>query len=105
MSETKVAWTPGPWAVSAKDGHEVVAAYRPKFGLPVASAKTYVREYQRQSLANAHLIAASPDLYEALKWALAEIDGLTRYDAMGQRERSLARARAALAKAEGRTDA
>ncbi|MVB00094.1 hypothetical protein GN330_22875 [Nitratireductor sp. CAU 1489] len=52
-------------------------------------------------IATARLIAAAPDLLEALDWAIAEIEGRTRYDRERQFPDALSSARAALSKATG----
>lgn len=51
-----------------------------------------------QALAR-HRIEAQAELVEALRWALAELNGKTRYDNDEQRENCFAGAEAALAKA------
>lgn len=108
MSEFK--GTPGKWPmtqagdgkryiigaglVDGPDGYEVAEVY--------ADDAPYL-----ETLANARLIAAAPDLLEALDWAIAEIEGRTRYEpndiyeAEDQRENALDCARSAIAKALG----
>lgn len=49
--------------------------------------------------ANARLIAAAPDLLEALEWAVNEFDGNTRYTSAEQRQNCIEKCRAAIAKA------
>lgn len=51
--------------------------------------------------ANARLIAAAPELLGALKWFIADIDGT--HTSMIDFDANVARSRAAIAKAEGRT--
>ncbi|HEY4547811.1 MAG TPA: hypothetical protein VIG90_15515 [Pedomonas sp.] len=48
---------------------------------------------------DAQLVAAAPALLEALEWALAEIEGRTRYTSPVQRENCVNRAHAAIASA------
>lgn len=82
MSERK--WTPGPWSVKHDRG------IRAADGACVAS--TYVAA----PLADAHLIAAAPDLYEALERSVkAWTDDVDRMGPM------IRQALAALAKARG----
>lgn len=100
--------TPGPWAVCEDaSGDTFVAAM-------MDSAQT-ICEFgcadndsdQAQIEADARLVAAAPDLLEALEWATAEIDGRTRYapdchyTALEQRENAIDKARAAIARARG----
>ena len=98
MSEPK--WTPGPWAVETRDKETWVVAYcgddDPWF---VCNPELYIGPGKTdRAPANAHLIAAAPDLYEAMdglhSWFGEEGDG---------RDISalLIAARAALAKARG----
>lgn len=101
-------WTSGPWGV------------RPDIGAPVGCLKiahpdwprghtdalvAAVYGYKHEQEANAHLIAASPDLYAALEAAVAcLVEGEKVFFSEGigpDTEPVLARARAALAKARG----
>lgn len=108
----KVAHTPGPWLI-ADDGLFVYALHHYGWskGAPCMvnrfSARVDALTHQggtvEEAKANAHLIAASPDLLAALKELLEDPDyqiaiggNPHAVDAM------LSRARAALAKAEGK---
>ena len=92
--------TPGPWAVTPDSF--VMAGSRPSIG--VARIITHAQEF----VANARLIAAAPDLLEALKrmgyqgrdgWCFCcDIDG----EESARHQGSCKIARAAIAKAEGR---
>lgn len=92
MSETK--WTPGPWAISGlsmNDGSisigqaelRIVIAYATNaasFGDFVSAAIRGRRDFGAPDTAatqwaNAHLITAAPDLYEALEEMLGEGPG------------------------------
>ena len=86
---SKPAWTPGPWSVKSIPGHgdSIVGAG----GLQVVR----IGQISKMDLANARLIAAAPELYEALK-AFMFADGHDDF------EDEWPAARAALAKAEGR---
>jgi hypothetical protein len=107
MSDAK--HTPGPWRVESVNGpypHDICLGYDvPGAGSPYLLASVFDDENDPppalvdavQANANARLIAASPDLYEACRALL---------DAVRQDNRGLAeawnKAVAALAKAEGR---
>ena len=77
---TKQKHTPGPWILGHElgDGFSIVRQLYPSNPqlLPVAIAtftKNYNTENEDVAKANAHLIAASPDLLDACKEALIEI--------------------------------
>lgn len=101
-------WTPGPWRVE-KDTTLVWGNCNPEdasswgMGFPVARSVTRSFTVWAQqpdddeAVANAHLIAAAPDLYAALEaavWRMRQYD----YQAM---QATLQEADAALAKARG----
>lgn len=93
------AWTPGPWRVRGIGPAVLgVVAGEVDSGNPAAAAVAYVEGGQHE-YANAHLIAAAPELYEALRGLADSIQGawpsLTHLGPM-------VAARAALAKADGR---
>lgn len=89
--------TPGPWKVVTQSAG-MMSVY-PKTG-PSICAVGYCRENEPAIEANARLIAAAPELYDALRIALVQIgeytdgDGAAKYHAINI-------ARAALALAEG----
>ena len=64
-------WTPGPWAVCG-DGKRVKPEPLDLFYAPIAETHQAIRwvdgnwQHQGGAEANAHLIAAAPDLYAAL---------------------------------------
>ena len=93
MSE-KSKHTPGPWALSkSRAGHSIVCAS----GRTVAAAHLLGTIHPVDEVeANAHLIAAAPEMYEALKWARILLDIEGKYSLIG--------IDMALAKAEGRTN-
>lgn len=88
MSETK--WTPGPWKVRLveRDGElrDCFVQAPDVNGYPYAAEILGDDEYREQSggmlrkKADAHLIAAAPDLYAALKMAQLWLDVDGRYD-------------------------
>lgn len=84
-------WTPGPWEVTETSDLML-------FVQPVGSEAIIATV---ESFEEAQLIAASIDLFDALDWAMAEIEGRTRYDNDQQRDNCIEIARAALAKAKG----
>jgi hypothetical protein len=58
--------------------------------------------YRPERVANARLIAAAPDLLEACKEAVLQIEYLhAKFQATGSGEATVSRLRAAIAKAEG----
>lgn len=98
-------WTPGPWRVSKKNPRRVAAdhrmittIYHSNNGLGATPAQAVELT---MALADARLIAAAPDLYEALEEALANIEA--REEALAGEEAFVERARAAIAKARGET--
>jgi hypothetical protein len=101
---TMANFTPGPWRVCSKDGivgvdvrsqsgRRVAATY----GICNQARTSKAREARdKQDRANAHLIAAAPEMYEALKAIEAE------HIAFGSlTPDAIRRAAAAIAKAEG----
>lgn len=89
-------WTPGPWGcdVSRKDDCAFLV-YDGAYFIAKVCAKPTIE----QAAANACLIAAAPDLAEALEDVLADITTDAEQWAEGT---NVYRARAALAKAKGK---
>ena len=93
--------TPGPWTVRRyKAGYEITT--------PTATAEAVVTRLVSASFHDARLIGAAPDLLEALREITDRLGALDLYSGEGTAELSSAiviatdRARAAIAKAEGR---
>lgn len=103
-------FTPGPWRVDLYGAKKYGPAYAfsPVGGCGccnspwVMSLADYDSEQGKEECdANAALIAAAPDLYEALR-EIVNSDMAMREEDEGRESPTLTRARAALAKAEGR---
>jgi len=96
------AHTPGPWIYVRRDewSHSVATQHgelpdgSPNYWTVASINKNREPEHE----ANARLIAAAPDLLEALQMALKELDGLN-LDAIGFDPTALATMREAVAKA------
>lgn len=105
-----VAFTPGPWRYEPQDGRqnqrvicleEIVAEYDPVKPLATVMATAW-RPRGKSAVANAHLIAAAPDLYAALYHAHSLMMIADRSQAWREeRDKCVAQAEAALAKARG----
>lgn len=93
MNETK--FTPGPWLFSSyKSGNSVIVIDGKEFDVATVN-------YPNRD-ANAHLIAAAPELYEALEGLLADITEYQEINNLGgQNNHWQVKAKAALAKARG----
>lgn len=89
------AHTPGPWVQNSANAEEIIAPDDVQVIARIPGAKTGL--YNRAAPANARLIAAAPDLLEALRAAEDWLDGWV------SAEPQLAMIRAAIAKAEGRS--
>lgn len=94
-------FTPGPWAVTEHVTGtmvvEAVSAPKAKRAVARCGGLPVVRQ------ANARLIAAAPELYEALADALAELSPLMQAYRPEHYAAICGKARAALAKADGET--
>lgn len=98
---TRPQHTPGPWIVRHLTGFPLQISTAPDvngFGMPIADCSK--RNLPAEALANARLIAAAPDLLEALKAMIAVWEGPRERAAMGFAQ-TVNLARAALAKVEG----
>ncbi len=92
MSKTK--HTPGPW-------HEILAGDIPL----IMSNNTVVAEVrpfpEERRIPDTHLIAAAPEMLEALEWCVETFDGLAAVYPSLDNERGFARAKAVIKKAKG----
>lgn len=99
----KTKHTPGPWLVGDLSVSEIVGINREHIcridGLPPDSSWL---DGERR-IANAHLIAAAPELLDALKNALNVLDGVAcgHLGTVQMESRAIKIARQAIAKAEG----
>jgi hypothetical protein len=95
-NETKAKWTPGPWRVDYQcrddSGDERLAVFSFAFDDETPGVCAGTKTWPLTE-GDADLIAAAPDLYEALAAIVEEYAGIS--DAWSRR------ARAALARAEG----
>lgn len=72
MSEKKNKHTPGPWVGETAKSHGAnITIYGTEAGDAVDVCDVVYRGDETQVEANAHLIAAAPDMLEALEAALA----------------------------------
>lgn len=99
-------WTPGPWIVAEGDGQYLWEVRAPNE--PAKARRTIARPSGRDRLANARLIAAAPDLAEALEQAAEALErAASAFRTEVARQTFLdeaAAARAALSKARGETE-
>lgn len=103
--ESKNMHTPGPWEFSpSRSGGFVIAGRNKPDGYPVLPYLARTMNFPKEHEANARLIAAAPNLLEALEWLIEDVE-YTRSDFVGQptqvRNSSVAMAKAAIAKARG----
>lgn len=89
------AFTPGPWRASFGD---LTRVFPVGSQFPICGVHRIQKFGPAQVKANAHIIAAAPEMYEALKNLIVDYEPKEGSDA-----RALAAAHAAIARAEGRT--
>jgi hypothetical protein len=105
MREKK--WTPGPWVIDARCFLDICPMSMEEVAVSTCSQNYNAQETQ----ANAHLIAAAPDLVEACEHALGQVNAVLNMfpeemAAMGVNPDSFAttkKLKAALSKAYGET--
>jgi hypothetical protein len=104
MNTDKSARTPGPWTVEFGEAMYVRAPDGSHIAI-MGQLTAHARRDANESAANAHLIAAAPELYEALRRiSLAEADGLDCARDSMVLERAINIARATIAKAKGENE-
>lgn len=95
-----VKWTPGPWRIAPPEyGWDHFAAILDKDGIVARCHIAALSRSHEQTAADAHLIAAAPELYEVL----ATHPGYSADTTFAEIWLWLARKDAALAKARGET--
>ena len=80
MSETK--FTPGPWIGAGPSFGDakprwidcIITQWEDDYGDVVGICDFQLKQYDEEQEANAHLIAAAPDLYEALERMVGWVD-------------------------------
>ena len=98
--EGKMNHTPGPWAYTREEeNHSVDHSEK---GQAIAEVSTYTGELSiKEALANAQLIAAEPEILEALKLCVPELRGWMRNHGEDIRTvEAIEKATAAIMKAE-----
>lgn len=98
--------TPGPWKQGGKHGHNAGTIYAPGkedaiasvYGIPMHTQVEDVPERYAEGMANARLVAASPELLVALKLIVADLP--SNRDWLDPAVEQMARA--AISKAEGK---
>ena len=98
----KLSHTPGPWHT----GSTIRTVIFAPDGYAIADAKTFHNMRQADTKANARLIAAAPDLLQALQQLISgderdRADGLHLYQKGSPRDKTWDAARSAIAKATG----
>ena len=97
---TMTDWTPGPWKFGHTMGDRLWVG--PEYDkAPVALVDWDSADARHEARFNARLIAAAPDLAEALQWMIDEFDA-DEFGSEGQMQ-TCHKARMALAKARGET--
>ena len=92
--------TPGPWTIQwGRNGNEYPIAIHNGTANVVNAIS---RPAQDEATANAHLIAAAPEMYETLQKMVADEAFEDLCQGIGEIPSWLTMARAAIAKAEGR---
>ena len=98
MTERK--WTPGPWEAMDKGFHPYPYVCGPEDDYEYGKDRPVVAYLVGMNIPhNAHLIAAAPDLYEALEWCIKSLE--FSYTGTASDSEIPQDIRAALAKARG----
>jgi hypothetical protein len=86
------SFTPGPWMLTAMGGQTLVHV----------ETERVARVFTRNGIANARLIAAAPELYEALSEVVTLLEGWHRLNFADEiQQQGVRLAKRALAKARG----
>ena len=104
MSQAQNTHTPGPWSVSELEARGEPSEFYIFIEPGVAVIERKVKGHDGCDMPDAHLIAAAPELLEALEDALADLEYLAKApDSAYARpdDGSISAARAAIAKATG----
>ena len=70
MSESK--FTKGEWKITLCDAS--VSVWSGDDSITMPKSLNYPNEYRNEVIANAHLIAAAPEMYEAMQEFIARVD-------------------------------
>ena len=104
MSEPKaLAWTPGPWKVVDRSEYRISAG-DPRYEIDQASGEERYWVALANNKANVNMLAAAPELYDALADLLWPIEVVCQKGLMSRckcRTCAEGRARAAMEKARG----
>ena len=92
--------TPGPWRTDPETNHESVLGADGKVVADCAIFGTLAAHNDEQCAANARLVSAAPGLLSSLKAILSEIS--TIKGCSDATQKTIFKARAAIAKAEGK---
>lgn len=97
---SKPEFTSGPWKVDFGHPRGLPGGISQKGAphKPVTRFNSFARPSTREALANAHLIAAAPEMYEALEAIWNSLDA-----SMEEQSHALQMVATAIAKAEGRS--
>lgn len=96
---TPAGATPGPWTIDRRSATHVIAGERGVAHCGGTTRNDDGGEHIAENEANAHLIAAAPDLYAALEWLIADKCG--QVPMVGSYADAIERAVSALARARG----
>ena len=100
-----VKHTPGPWKIDFGYPRGLPGGISTmNGGRPVTRFNTFARPTSPEALANARLIAAAPELLEALEWYASDAVSCCEINTHEEFERFTERARAAIARARGEQD-
>lgn len=91
--------TPGPWTIGTNDGHVTFNITGPRGSLPYIA---HIPAQRPERDANAVLISACPEMLAALKSVVRQIEPILEKQGFAHCG-AIQSARAAIAKAEGRT--